>query len=237
MTEDQNAAMKKLLEGVEPVAKPDQVKLDAPVQGAVGGVNAASVAEVNYVSGDLDPGGLVLPGDKKVLRPTDEEMQNIMAEQGVHLDSGLATALEERPGGEITTAGYADTYPTRFFFRSDVRGSINRVQSKYPWLLYSNTYWMHPPVFGHVWETRSVDFWAGGLSNGYYTGYRGKNINITVNGWDIFNAIFNDPNPPNIAWIIYGGYMWSWNGGWTSAPWGPAGSDAGHYAHCHVSYY
>lgn len=242
MTEDMN--IEKLLEGVKSVEKPSQVELDAPAEGGTATLSAP--AEVNYPSGDLPVGALRLPDrasegkEKKIVRPSAAEMKKVIAEHGVVVEPEIAAARLDEPktdDGLTPAGGYADTYWTHFDFRSDVRRSINRIQAKFPYLTYCNTYYMHPPVFGRVWEIRSVDFWAGGLSNGYYTGYRGKNINITVPIWDVFNAAFNDPYLPNIAWIIANGYMWSRNGGWTSAPWGPAGSDAGHYAHCHISYY
>lgn len=242
MTPEIEQAIAKMLEGTEKASKPPEVERESPAEGGAGeaSVSGLQLAEVNYPSGDLDAGGLILPeGMREVIRPSGADMQELMNEQGVHLDSGLATALNESGGasGEIATAGYADTYPTHFGFRPDVRRFVNRMQAKFPWLTYANTYYMHPPVFGRLYEIRSVDFWAGGLVGNKYVGYRGKNINITVNGWDIFNAAFNDPNLPNIAWIIFGGYMWSWSGGWTSAPWGPAGSDAGHHYHPHISFY
>lgn len=137
-----------------------------------------------------------------------------------------------------TVAGltYIDQYPTRFFYRDDVRHVVRRTQTKFPNLTYANTYLNHPPVYGHTYERQSADFWGGGILNGQYVGYRGKDINLTVNGWDVANALFNDPHLPNIYWLIHAGRMWTRGYGWGPSPYGPAGSDAGHYYHVHVTY-
>lgn len=131
---------------------------------------------------------------------------------------------------------YISDHPTQFNFRSDVQRLINRVQDKFPYETYACTYYQHPPVFGRKYETVSVDFWGGGIVNGRYVGYRGKDINSVVDGWDVFNEIFNDPYEPNIYWIIFGGRMWTRGYGWGPAPWGPTGSDARHDKHIHVTY-
>ena len=144
----------------------------------------------------------------------------------------------EKPPPPNSAAGgsYIDDYPTHFNFRGDVAKAITRMQKKFPYLSFCNSYIWHPPVpgYGHLWEYRSFDVWGGGFRNGNYAGYRGKTLGSDL-GWKMFNAIFNDPNLPNIAWIIWAGKMWVRGTGWGLAPWGPAGSDAGHWYHIHCS--
>jgi hypothetical protein len=141
-----------------------------------------------------------------------------------------------RVGHEVAVAGYSDTYWTHFDWREDVARAVARVQKKFPYLTYANTYYCHPPVYGRAYEFQSADLWGGGLAGGYYYGYRGKPIGSVVDGWDVFDALFYDPYLPNIYWIIFGGYMWTRGYGWGPAPWGPPDSDPGHHAHIHVTF-
>lgn len=193
---------------------------------------------VDPVDGDSEPEDRnvqinTVPGEIEV---ADESvLQKVIEEHGKTPEPEIGRARFLRGEGEIGTAGYADTYWTHFDFRSDVRKAITRVQKQFPWLTYANTYYHHPPVYGRTYEFVSVDYWAGGLVNGRYVGYRGKPIWSVVDGWKVFNAAFNDPYLPNIAWIIYGGYMWSRNYGWGPAPWGPADSDPRHDHHIHIT--
>ena len=131
---------------------------------------------------------------------------------------------------------YLTDHPTHFDFRADVKRAIARVQAIFPYKTFANTYYQHPPIYGRKYEFVSADFWGGGIIDGQYAGYRGKPIGWTVDGWKVFNAIFNDPYLPNIAWIIFGGRMWDRWGGWGPAPYGPPDSDPGHYKHIHVTY-
>lgn len=139
---------------------------------------------------------------------------------------------------------YIDDHPTNFNWRSDVQGVVNRVQKKWPWKTYINTYWWHPPynppAIVERFDSRSFDVWGGGgTGQGSYSGYRGKPLPVEL-GKQIFDFIFNNPNPPNINWTIYRGRMW-WNPvtgghGWQASPPGPADSDPGHYNHIHVTF-
>ena len=130
---------------------------------------------------------------------------------------------------------YIDDHPTRFDFRGDVHKAINRVQKKFPFQTFANTYVGHPPGFGGKYDRVSVDFWGGGRKNGRYVGYRGKPLAHNL-GDRVFRAIFNDKHKPNISWIIWRGRMWVRGKGWGPAPGGPPDSDAGHYKHIHVTF-
>ena len=171
---------------------------------------------------------------------TEEDLQRIIEEEGKVSEPEIGAFELGNPAslsGEAraVSRSYISDHPTHFDFRADVARAINRVQAKFPSQTYANTYYMHPPVYGRKYEYVSVDFWGGGLSNGRYAGYRGKPIGTSL-GNQVWKAIYNDPNLPNIFWIIWNGKMWVRGTGWEPAPWGPPDSDAGHYKHIHVTY-
>jgi hypothetical protein len=197
---------------------PEWVERPEPVDGDSPGPEDKNV-HLNTVPGEIEA------ADEETMRRVVEE-HGKFAEPEIGRSSG---------GGEIGVASYIDDYPTRFFFQSYVSQLIARVQKRVPWQTYACSYEEHPPVYGHTYERVSTDFWGGGLVNGRYAGYRGKPIGTDL-GWRVFNLLWNDPYRPNILWIIFGGKMWSRGYGWSAAPWGPAGSDAGHHHHVHVTH-
>jgi hypothetical protein len=150
-------------------------------------------------------------------------------ELGIHLPEPVTTADVAR---EVGIEGYAGTYWTHFDYRPDVARNVARVQKQFPWLTFMNTYFRHPPVYRRKYEFVSRDTWQGGISNGRYTGYRGKPLDPSL-GVKVFNAIFYDPYTPPIYWIIYRGRQWVRGYGWGPAPWGPPGSDPNHDWHIH----
>lgn len=177
----------------------------------------------------------------EVERATEDELWQVLSEhgRGIEPEIGRAAMLRETPeqalAAPVPLSSYLSDYPTRFFFRTDVHRSINRVQQQFKWQTYANTYVWHPPVHKARYEHVSVDYWGGGLRNGRYIGYRGKPIGTEL-GHRVFRAIFNDPHRPNIYWIIWNGRMWTRGYGWGPSPGGPVGSDALHKLHIHVSY-
>jgi len=171
---------------------------------------------------------------------TEEELQRVIAEEGKVSEPEIGAFELQDPAptpGEAraTSRSYITDHPTHFAFRADVARAVNRVQAKFPSQTFANTYYLHPPVYGRKYEFVSVDFWGGGLLNGRYVGYRGKPIGASL-GHQVWNALFHDPNLPNIFWIIWNGKMWVRGTGWENAPWGPPDSDAGHFQHIHVTY-
>ncbi len=74
-----------------------------------------------------------------------------------------------------------------------------------------------PPAITRRYDAVSVDFWGGGLSNGRYVGYQGKPIGTSF-GHQVWKALWNDPNAPNICWIIWNGRMWVRGRGWSPLP-------------------
>jgi hypothetical protein len=135
---------------------------------------------------------------------------------------------------------YIDDHPTNFIWTPHVAQTVARLQAKYPWRTYINTYWDHPPlpnVTDGFYDEVSFDVWGGGRSRitGKYLGYRGKPLPRRL-GNRIFKELFYG-NYPEIDWIIWQGRMW-WNPatggpGWTVAPAGAADSDPGHFGHIH----
>ena len=187
-----------------------------------------------------DPGGdLDLENPRGIERATEEEMREEIRLHGrITREPEIGRFDDEptpHPRAVAGGMGYADDYPTHFDFRPDVAALVRRIQAKFPWLLFSNTYRFHPPVHGRTYELVSVDRWMGGIVNGRYAGYRGKPLEQGL-GTRVFNAIFNAPGRPHLYWIIYRGRMWTRGYGWGPSPWGPAGSDARHDWHIHETY-
>lgn len=210
--------------------KPKQVKAADPVDGRY--VPTDRIGEINTDPEEVEPA-------------TEAELAEELAIHGRLLEPEVAreadvnaTAARGGFAGEAATMGnwYSETYWTHFDWRPDVKKVIGRVQQKLPYQTFANTYFMHPPVYGRTYEFVSTDFWAGGRSaNGAFLGYRGKPIASGV-GWNVVEALFADRYLPNIAWLIFGGKMWTRGYGWGPAPYGPAGSDAGHFFHVHCTH-
>ena len=203
---------------------PPWAEVEEPVDGGEADEPNEPLLPVNLPTGEVKPAA-------------EEELRREVARHGVAVEPEIARSVVEAGGpGPNVLASYMSEYPTRFFYRSDVGRSINRIQAEFPWVTYACTYVRHPPVFGHKYEHVSVDYWGGGLdANGRYVGYRGKPIGREL-GDRVFNVLFRDPHRPNIYWIIWGGRMWTRGYGWGPSPGGPPDSDAGHYLHIHVSY-
>lgn len=207
------------------VRKPKEVERDAPLDGDEH--HPDENVMVNY--------GF----DEDIRVATQEELEEEVAKHGKMREPEVAVAEDgppPPPGSQAFGGWYESTYWTHFDWRADVKRDVVRLQKKFPNLTFANTYYCHPPVYGRKYEFVSADFWGGGVVNGVYVGYRGKPLYWVIDGWKVFNALMNDPYLPNIAWIIHGGRMWTRGVGWGPAPYGPAGSDAGHYNHVHCTW-
>jgi hypothetical protein len=218
---------------VDTISERDYQRLEDPPVEGTDEPEAEKVPEpINIVSDEIEVA-------------TEEELQRIIEQEGKVREPEIA-AFEryfevEEPtssSGEaraLSRASYPVLYPTHFNWRADVARLVNRIQGKFPWQTFANTYYMHPPVYGRKYEFVSVDFWGGGRSNDRYVGYRGKPIGTSL-GQKVFNAIFHDPYKPNIFWIIWNGRMWVDGEGWQASPGGPPDSDPRHEKHIHVTY-
>jgi hypothetical protein len=122
---------------------------------------------------------------------------------------------------------YCEAYPTHYKLRGDVRDLVLKYlnHSLLAGRISANTYHLHPPAIPR--ETTSVDFWAWWGRGGPLTDQLRR---------ETFDILFYDSQPPYIAWVISGGGMWTPSTGWTDAPYGPVGSDPGHFNHIHVTY-
>ena len=130
---------------------------------------------------------------------------------------------------------YQDRHPTRYVWRPDVEEWARYLVDKFDGVVWCNTYYDHPEGRGfEVWDgawyimNTSFDVWG--------PGGRNDPLGSTV-GWQIFGLLMNDPNPPNIHWIIYFGQQYgawnNWEGEWFADP----GDFMYHGDHIHVTYW
>lgn len=122
---------------------------------------------------------------------------------------------------------YVRQHPTNYDWRDDLESLTARLVNmdgfyKKIWI---NTYMGHPPGWNR--DMTSFDVWG--------FGGRGDPLPVEI-GQQVFDAIFNDPDPPHIWWTIYRGRMWTRVGGWQGSPAGPPDSDPEHNQHIHVTY-
>jgi hypothetical protein len=129
-------------------------------------------------------------------------------------------------------------HPTRYVWRPDVEAWARRLVDNFS--VWCNSYYEHPEGRGFevastdpdgtVWyiENTSLDVW--GLPD------RGSPLGTTL-GWQIFHILMNDPNPPNIRWIIWQETQYGeWNG-WQGEPFGVGDPIMSHNDHIHVTYW
>jgi hypothetical protein len=120
---------------------------------------------------------------------------------------------------------YVERHPTRYTWRDDVEALARWLVDNYG--VSVNTYDDHPEGLGRDYD--SMDVWG---SDG-----RGCPIGYEL-GQEIFGVLLNDPNPPNIEWIIWWGFQYgawnNWNGEWFSDD--DSDADMGHFRHIHVTY-
>ena len=126
-----------------------------------------------------------------------------------------------------SNANYVREYPTNYAWRGDIEKLTAKLvnMDEFYKKIWINTYSEHPPVLPR--DTTSFDVW------GY--GGRGDPLPVEI-GKKVFDVIFDDPDPPNIWWIIYRGRMWTRAKGDGPSPPGPRDSDPEHNEHIHVTY-
>jgi hypothetical protein len=98
---------------------------------------------------------------------------------------------------------YIDVHPTRYQWREDVERLIRRVYRRFGSdNIKINTYVQHPGDEGGRFarDTTSFDVWGPGGRQGEA---KQDFFLPPVLGEQIFDFLFEDPNPPDIDWIIY----------------------------------
>jgi hypothetical protein len=93
----------------------------------------------------------------------------------------------------IGSADYLLAHPTRYEWRDDVEKIARRLVDTYS--VSCNTYYQHPPGWNR--DDTSIDVW----------GPAGRATLDLAIGNQVHELIFNDPNPPDIDWIIWQGSM------------------------------
>jgi hypothetical protein len=128
-----------------------------------------------------------------------------------------------QPVGWLGDGSYVDYHPSRWdtVWRTDIETVARRVVNEFG--CSANTYVRHPPGWDR--DSTSVDFWDA-QGRGYAIGH-----NL---GQQVFDYIFNDPNPPWIEWCIWEGWLWTSAGGWE--PFQDDGTGL-HFDHSHWTFW
>jgi hypothetical protein len=180
------------------------------------------------------------PGNwRSVIGTYGADMQKLEREWAVRLRSrdeseGDRIRLRTGLGKDGNPAvGYIREHPTNYEWRPDVRRVARRLVNdpRFKGKIWVCTYFRHPPGRpqdpGKWRDTTSLDVWG--------FGGRGDPLPVDV-GREVFNTLFNDPDPPDIWWTIYRGQMWTRGIGWGASPPGPPDSDPQHLRHIHVTF-
>jgi GH25 family lysozyme M1 (1,4-beta-N-acetylmuramidase) len=221
---------------------------------AEGGAAGISPLDLNAFAGTQDElRRLVFPSTTTVAKgPDDDEPpEDVEVVVGLHTATpnftdvtvhGPASGLTEEEETEPDTSDlivlqpgpehdpgfglYVQQHPTHYNLREDVRRLAEKYinMPQYRGRVWANTYNDHPP--GMRLDAVSVDFWD-------WSG-RAHPLADAVHA-ELYRTIFEDPEPPFIRWIISNGRMWT-PSGYQAAPWGPPGSDAGHFNHIHCTF-
>jgi len=132
------------------------------------------------------------------------------------------------------TVPYVREHPTNYVWREDIERLTHRLVNReaFERRIWINTYHHHPPgaAFWHNRDTTSFDVWG--------FGGRGDTLPKEL-GYRVYDVLFNEPDPPDIWWIIWQGEIWSrfYNRPRRRPfPGGAGDVDAGHFHHIHVTY-
>jgi hypothetical protein len=133
--------------------------------------------------------------------------------------------------GKQGAGWYVERYPTHYNLRPDVRKFAERYLNlpRYKRRVWMNTYRNHPPGIFLNGTPRDADSWD-------TWGWRGRGYELNdAFQKELTKLYFNDKQPPPFDWMISNSQMWSASGGWGPSPAGPAGSDAAHTRHIHIT--
>jgi len=168
------------------------------------------------------------------------ERLNAMDEQERGLVLAKRDGLVKAQPGDVPgkMGSYISEHPTNFNWTDPTRRLVKKIEAEWPWKTYINTYYWHPPYdypsITKRYDWYSFDVWGGGLSNGEYTGYRGKALPDSLHE-DIFNYVFYEQGLA-INWVCTNGWLWTYYGGWERYnPYDPYGADMGHFKHLHFT--
>jgi hypothetical protein len=132
--------------------------------------------------------------------------------------------------GNPAFSQFVRDHPTNYIWRADIERLTARLVNMDPFYrrIWVNTYFIHPAGVFPRRDTVSFDVW----------GFGGRGTPLDVNlGNRVRQLLFNDPNLPNIDWIIWQGRMWTERlRREISSPPGAPGSDPQHLQHIHVTY-
>ena len=175
--------------------------------------------------------------DANVFPGTVEEYRKLTVGSGVTPQEWNPVTGKLAPPGFVPKAPqpnasrYDQRYPTRFQFREDVEQVVRNLYKEFgKYNIFVNTYVKHPPVEPR--PTVSFDVWGGG---GDRPGHRGLPLNPKI-GAEVFDFLFNDPNPPNLRWCIYRRQIrGAWNN-FVPEPFGDGTPFTNHDDHSHWTY-
>ncbi len=159
------------------------------------------------------PNDLTIPAPGHVPAP-DPERKAVVLKTGLGKDGN-------------SSVFYVQQHPANYDWRDDIEELTARLvnMDRFYEKIWINTYEGHPPGWNR--DMTSFDVWG--------FGGRGDPLPEEI-GREVFDVIFDDPNPPDIWWIIYRGRMWTRAGGDQPSPPGPPDSDPEHNQHIHVTY-
>src|SRR5215204_988155 len=129
---------------------------------------------------------------------------------------------------------YIAVHPTRYEWREDVAGVIRRLYRQFGSdNIKVNTYVQHPGDNGGIFarDTAAFDVWGPGGRMGEG---REDFFLPPALGAQVFRFLFDDPNPPDIDWIIYREEIWE-RATFTSRGFG-FNDFSFHNDHIHVTY-
>lgn len=123
--------------------------------------------------------------------------------------------------------------PTRFIFREDVEEVVRNLYREFgKYRIFVNTYVNHPEEADPHRPDVSFDVWGGG---GDRPGWRGLWLPAEI-GAEVFDALFHDPNPPDLRWCIYHRKIYGVWSGFAPAPFGDGSRFSNHDDHGHYTY-
>jgi hypothetical protein len=140
------------------------------------------------------------------------------------------------PPHHIGDGSLVDQFPTRYEWRPDVEQRARWLVDTFD--VWCNSYYDHPPGWGFqeastdpdgtVWYIQNTSFDVWGPQG------RGDPIDRTV-GQQVFDTLWQEPNPPNMRWIIWQETLY-WPGNDWQGELHVGGAMEATHDHIHVTY-